>query len=248
MPRTRAAVLTASVLCIGLAVASARAADAGPIVTERPSFSASTTTVPPGSVQIEAGHQFTDQGAGVEEWTAPFVLLRLPLREATELQLGWGGVSHERGAGQTRFGALDPTVGLKQALPELLPNLDLSLIGALSLPAGADRLSTGRVEASASAWWDLNAGLPLFGGIVLASEDGELRTSTSLGVSVPLRGKVGAFVEWFGSRRDGVGEHSLDAGLSFLTADDLQLDVYLGAGLDEQASDFFVGVGLGHRF
>ena len=55
-------------------------------MTERPSFSAATSTVPLGSVQIEAGYQFTDAGASVEEHTAPFGLVRVPLR-ASELGL-----------------------------------------------------------------------------------------------------------------------------------------------------------------
>lgn len=243
-------VRTRSIPCLLAALLAplAGAAEPGPIVTERPSFSASTSTVPLGTVQIEAGYQFTDAGASVEEHTAPFGLVRVPLRETTEVQLGWGGVSHERGGNNSRFGALDPTVGVKQALPGLLPGVDVALIGAVSLPVGADRLSTGNVEASGSAWWSLQGDLPLFGGVVLASEDGELRSSTSLGVSFPVREDVGAFLEWFGSRRDGLSEHSVDAGLSWVTANDLQLDVYVGAGLDEQASDFFVGFGVGHRF
>ena len=237
-----------AMLLAGLYAPLALAAEPAPIVTERPSFSASTSTVPLGTVQIEAGYQFTDQGNNVEDHTAPFGLVRVPLREDRELQLGWGGVSHERGTGRTRFGALDPTVGLKQALPGVLPNVDVALIGAVSLPVGADRLSTGQAEVNASAWWSLQEGLPLFGGFVLASEDGELRSSTSLGVSIPVRENVGAFVEWFGSRVDGTSEHSVDAGVSFVTANDLQLDVYVGAGLDDQASDFFLGFGVGHRF
>lgn len=243
--RTRPTLLLLSAL---LSSPTLEAADAGPIVTERPSFSASTATVPLGTVQIEAGYQFTDSTDEVEQHTVPFGLVRVPLRETTELQLGWGGVEHERGGGRTRFGAFDPTVGVKHALPAALPNVDVALIGAASLPVGADRLSTGSVEASGAAWWSLREGIPLFGGVVVASEDGELRTSTSLGLSFELRGRASAFVEWFGSRRDGLGEHSIDAGVSFLAANDLQLDVYAGAGLDDQADGFFMGFGLGHRF
>ncbi len=69
-----------------------------------------------------------------------------------------------------------------------------------------------------------------------------------MGVSVDDR--WGTFYELFGTVAlggGGVDSHSFDTGITCLLNDDLQLDVYAGVGLNDDAPDGFAGIGLAWR-
>ncbi len=62
-----------------------------------------------------------------------------------------------------------------------------------------------------------------------------------------LQDKLGAFLEFYGSWPElGASTHAVNYGLTYLTLDDLQLDISSG-GLVDEATDYFIGLGISGR-
>jgi hypothetical protein len=75
----------APLVCVGF-IGQLQADSADTIATDRPSVTASSTTVPRGGLQIESGLQATEGGG---QWTldGPELLIRYGLHRKTELRL-----------------------------------------------------------------------------------------------------------------------------------------------------------------
>jgi len=69
----------------------------------------------------------------------------------------------------------------------------------------------------------------------------------TLNLAFPISGKLGGFVENYGSLTDGNFDSRFDAGLSYLVTNDLQLDILGGPGSNDGVKDFFLSVGLSWR-
>ncbi|MEQ9415040.1 MAG: transporter [Cyclobacteriaceae bacterium] len=69
----------------------------------------------------------------------------------------------------------------------------------------------------------------------------------TINLAFPICGKLGGFVENYGSLTDGDFDTRFDAGLSYLVNNDLQLDVLGGPGSNDGLKDYFVSVGLSWR-
>ena len=75
--------------------------------------------------------------------------------------------------------------------------------------------------------------------------------SASLAAAVALSEKVGAYVEYFGfypNAEHSDAAHTINGGLTYLINNNFQIDWRIGAGLNEEADDFFTGVGFAFRF
>lgn len=229
----------------------------GPMVTDRPDFTESASTVAPGFLQLEAGYTFTRTGE-VRQHDVGEALLRVGVGDRIEIRLGvptYGSV--ETGGGdEDGFG--DGSVGLKVGLfeprGEGAPRTAV-LIGT-SLPTGSDALGASGLQpgATLALAWDLPRGLGL--GVNLGyesvEEDGRDigRAKGSVALGIPVSGPVGAFVEGYllvpeGSRD---AEPFLDGGFTVLLNRDLQLDVRLGTGFEGPDPDYFAGAGLAVRW
>lgn len=245
-----------------------------PLVTDRPDFTESTETVPAGHVQLEAGYTFTYDREGADrsrEHTAPEWLVRVGLVENLELRIGWDGyswmenrfeVATKSGRRATRDdwtqGAGDLSLGIKYKFIEQdgwIPHL--GVIGAMTVPSGSAGVSSGDVDPEFVLLWayDVTDALAIAGNVGLAAitEDGErfLQTSASLTAGFAVTRRLGAFVEYFGFYPNAEGAdcaHNLSGGLTYLLDDNVQIDWRLGAGLNEEADDFFTGVGFAWRF
>ncbi|NOT02508.1 MAG: transporter [Phycisphaerales bacterium] len=245
-----------------------------PLVTDRPDFTESTDAVPTGRFQIEIGYLFShdrehDERTRTHEF--PQTLFRIGIAEPFELRLGWGGYAfgdfafENRNAFGRRFtdetddqGGSDTSVGFKVKLAEqagLRPNL--GLIAEMSLPSGSTDQTSGDVDPNVKFLWayDLNDRFSLSGNVNVGvpTEDTHrfVQTAVSLSLACGLTDSVGSYVEYFGVYPDADGQdaaHSLNGGFTFLLSDDLQFDVLVGVGLNEQADDFFTGVGVSWRF
>ncbi len=254
---------------VALALSFAPVSFADPLVTDRPDFTESPVSVAPGRVQLEAGFTYVrndDDGVRTEDWSAPEALLRIGLIERLELRLNWDGYSwnSERpdgGAKTSSADAYDAALGFKYEIVReqdgLLPML--GVLGEVSFPTGNG--SAGGEDWGASvtlAWtYDLHDRVSLAGNFNLASvpegEQGEryLEPSASVALGFKLTEKFGAYVEYFGffpDTSDADIEQYADTGLTYLVNDNLQFDVRVGFGLNEDADDFFAGAGFAVRF
>lgn len=241
-----------------------------PLVSDRPDFTESTETVAPGRIQIEWGYTFTydsEQGERRRDHTAPELLIRVGLSLHVELRLGWEGykwtseklrVRDEQGrvfhVEDSFDGANDVTIGMKAKFFEqsgLRPHL--GLIAGVSLPSGSAHLTSGDVDPELVLAWayDITDSFALAGnvGAAAVTEDGDrfFQSSASLSAALGLSDHVGVYFEYFGlypnARRSDCA-HSINGGMTFLMTEDFQLDARIGFGLNEEADDFFAGLGF----
>ena len=238
-----------------------------PLVTDRPDFAESTTTVGRGVTQLELGYTYVYDNDGVNaarSQSCPELLARVGIfAEWLELRVGWT-YFEERIAGgtSTNFsGSEDLSVGLKIALtPQegLLP--EMAFIPQMSLPTGADVFTTGEVLPG-GIWnysWEINDCVAMAGQTVfnraldLVTGKPFMEFAQSWTIAYSLTEKVGGYTEWFVIVPDGADtdrtRHFFNGGLTYLVHNDLQLDFRGGVRLSDASEDYFAGTGLSRRF
>ncbi len=245
-----------------------------PLVTDRPDFTESTDAVPRGHFQLESGYTFTydrEREDRLHDHTAPELLLRIGLVDNLELRLGWTGYSwtQEQFETGTRAGrdvrredwsqgANDLSFGLKVKFCEqdgLRPHL--GAIMQITTPSGSPSISSGDVDPEVKLLWayDLTDRLAVAGNINLGvpTEDGHrfVQSSASISLAMALTERIGLYTEYFGfypNADEADAAHYANGGLTFLITDNFQIDVRAGVGLNEEADDFFTGIGFAWRF
>jgi hypothetical protein len=251
-------------LTLGFALLAATAS-ADPISTDRPGQSSFPDVVEPGTVQLEGGFSFERETDGEDPNTntisVPGGLLRVGALSFLEVRVSADGfVFEERAGDNDRSSGSDLTIGSRALLFDqkgVRPATALDF--DLSLPTGSDAVTSDGVDPGGALLlgWDLNERLVLYANIGLAStslgKDDSRRAfqaepSVSLSASISERASV--FIEYYAAFIDrGVDdEHSIDGGFSWLIGDDLQLDLFAGAGLNDAAPDFFISAGAAWRF
>jgi hypothetical protein len=238
-----------------------------PLGTDRPDFTEGTSTVPVGHYQLEGGYTFTRQG---EEDSSSLgeLLLRIGVGDRVEARLGIGSyTSADTGIpGASKLsGYEDPTIGAKIRLntddPDLLPPgwPHLAVLLATSVPVGSDELTADewQPEAKLALGWDFTDRFSLGSTLIFAypsdSADGERfsQLAASLSAGFSLTDRWGAYLEGYGfnkESRDGSSTTYLDTGLSYLLSNDVQLDVRVGAGLEDPSPNWYAGFGGSVRF
>jgi Putative MetA-pathway of phenol degradation len=246
-----------------LLLAAAAAAD--PLSADRPGVANPPHVVAPGAIQLEGGLSFQreTQGGGPDTntLTVPGGLLRVGLVSPLELRVSAVGYELETSSGgKHRSSGSDLVIGSRARLLDqqgIRPATALEF--DLSLPTGSDAVTSGGVDPSGLllvewGFWDrfvLDGNLGL-ASVSLGENDAsravQVAPSLSLGASIDARANV--FIEWYAtfSSRGVADQPAVDAGLSWLVDDDLQLDVSVGAGLDDAAPDFTVSAGIAWRF
>lgn len=245
-----------------------------PLVTDRPDFTESTETIPPGHVQLELGYTFTvdrESDVRVRDHTAPELLLRIGVHDRVELRLGWEGYAwfdaefEDRTPGGRRVtrddheeGANDLSIGFKVKLAEQngwVPHL--GILGGITVPSGSAELTSGDVDPSLVLAWayDLTDRFGIAGnlGVGAPTEEGDrfFQATGSIAAAISITDRVGTYVEYFGiypNAEHADCAHTVNGGVTYLINNDLQLDWRIGVGLNEEADDFFTGVGLSWRF
>jgi hypothetical protein len=246
----------------------------GTIVTDRPDFTESTSAVPRGRFQLEAGYTFTYNREGGQRdrvHTAPELLLRVGAADGFELRFGWEGyawtdttarVKNDDGRSVTADdwsqGASDVELGFKLELAEQDGwQPELALLGALTAPSGSVSTSSGDVDPLLGVIWayELTDRVGIGGQVLLGTPTEEdsrfVQTGASVTMGVGLTDRLGAYVEYFGiypNTQHTDCAHVVNGGLTYLVTDDLQLDWRAGFGLNEEADDFFTGVGFSWRW
>jgi len=231
------------------------------LVTDRPDQTESSETVAPGYVQLEFGwtHREDDEGMDVTSDAFPETLVRIGIANDLELRLGFAGyVWEDVDAVGRDDGVGDLEVGLKWKLWEEAGwQPQTAILAGTSVPAGEAPFSSERFDPSIrlACSHTLTERLALgynLTGLWTSEEDvtGDRDTTASIAYSIvlgiALSERTGTFIEFFGEAPTSEGKpaNSFDAGMTYLIADNIQIDVLGGIGLSEAADDWFVGAGL----
>lgn len=237
----------------------------GPVVTDRPDKTESTSIVPRGFAQFEAGWSLETvdiAGGALHTHTVPGLLARVGVAGPLEARFGFEGFQLTNQGARGAEGPADVELGFKYRLAAAKGWMPaIALIGAVSLPTGADGVSSGRVDPAVL----LTLSRPLGARVSVGSNLGSSWTTMdngsggrttlvdltyTLSFGFALSDRVGAFTETFGSVPADGGEagHHVDGGVTVLVRDNLQLDLSLGRGVaGPGAADWFVGAGIAVR-
>ncbi|HRX86106.1 MAG TPA: transporter [Phycisphaerae bacterium] len=247
----------------------------GALATDRPGFADTTVVLPPGYLQLELGYTYTydsESDIHARDHALSQLNLRFGLLDNLEIRTLWSGYSMsevEFTAESPRTGrryrtadhddgASDMVLGLRTQLLKndgLVP--DLTFLGNLAIPVGGDSKSAGAVvpDVRLAYGWLLTERLRLYGvGIAAAPvSDGErfFQAAGSAGLSYAWTDRLSSFVEYYGicpARRESDCAHTADGGFAFLINDNMQIDFSAGVGLNEEAPDYLVGIGVAFRW
>ncbi|MBN2089392.1 transporter [candidate division KSB1 bacterium] len=223
------------------------------MVTDRPDFTESAQVVPSKTVQIESGVEYQNFES-FEELSYPNILARIGVGHRLEIRLGLSGwtnaISHNSDYHLNDLGL--------EAKYQVTPDdaaLPMALILVSTFPTGDDEVSAGATEFGlkfASAY-DINNRLGIgfnLGAISVApGNEREIFLLGSASLGLGITNKLSAFIETFAE----IPPHSnwqpvLDGGVTYLLSPLAQLDLYLGKGLNDEATDFIIGAGFSFRF
>ncbi len=247
----------------------------GTISTDRPGFSDSTSVVPRGHVQLESGYSYSYERAPhhvrVQLQDYPELSLRIGVLSDLEARVGWTGavITRSRYLAKTRAGrtttfldesqgGADMKVGLKWAMTRqagLIPNL--SLIPSLYLPTGADGFTTGDVdpEVRIAYSWLLLKKLTIYGVAQLSSISDEqgryFQCGASAAASYQVTDKLAGILEYYfidPLTRGSDSSQNLNVCATYLITDNIQFDIRVGFGLNEEAPGFSTSAGISFRF
>ncbi len=156
MPRSASALVVSFLLATLAAQATAQkcGSDAqSTISTDRPQITASSIVVPCGSLQFENGFAVTGNG-GQQTTDFPETAVRFGIARKTELRFGVPNYFYnfDTGSGFTNgFG--DLSLGFKQQLGPTPGKFDISLIPSVSLPTGANLISSHGYDPTVQLPW-----------------------------------------------------------------------------------------------
>jgi hypothetical protein len=221
-------------------------AKTAPIATDRPAVTDSSVVVSPGSLQVESGWADTvsQRRHAVD---GPEMLLRFGVASQTELRLT---APDYVGQGGTGSGFGDLAVGMKQQLGPTPGGFDVSLVLSLSLPTGADAISSHGYDPfvqlpwsrALSSKWTAEGMLSAY----WPTEQGRrnLTGETTFVIDRQLTNSCDAFVEYAGDFPNQGGPRNIvHFGTACRPTPHQQLDVHVGFGLSSAAVDHFIGVG-----
>lgn len=258
--------VSAAVLVGGGMCARAQITDAPPsISTDRPGQGAPPSIVAPGTVQIEMGVQMTSDATSYEQvettvrtLSAPTALARFGLLPTMELRLS----TEFRNVGTMATpGELDTTIagvsgvgiGTKigvTAEEGAIPETALLLTAAL--PVGSEAFHVSNVaptiifamrnglSGTTSLYYNLGA--------TWDGTNGAGYGLYNVLLSNALTTSIGVFGEVYGTLATGFRPvHAIDLGAAYLLGNNLQLDLYGGIGITDNAPDYFAAGGISVR-
>ncbi|HYJ51910.1 MAG TPA: transporter [Allosphingosinicella sp.] len=266
MKRVLAAVGAAA---LTLCAEGAQAQDAREFCPDRPGLGTPACTLDRGHAALELGLlDWTHDSGGADEtdeFATGDLLLRYGLTDSLEVQLGWTAYTHSRARSGNLVETADGVGDLLVALRQNLHNPDgsgfsIALMPYATLPIGSDGIGAG----------DWGGGLivpmsqELAGGFSLqftaeadaaVDADGDGRHfaySGVIGLGIPISDAIGATAELSAGRDEDPSGHATEvlAGLSagWMPNDDFQFDVGANIGLNHNAADLELYLGIAKRF
>ncbi len=247
------------------------------IITDRPDKTESVETVGKNKFQVETGMEYSFLKSELQNIlpgtlsfktvTLPTTLIRFGILKNVELRFGFDfdyssgtlelPTQPEFSNTQTTSLTLNPpTLGVKYEAAKgegIIP--DFSILGALKIPKIGDEskqaeyfvpelvlLFSNEINDKFSVGYNIG---------VEWSDDLEERNyfySVSLGMGITPR--LGAFAEFFGDLKTDVknSNQNIDGGFTYLIKNNIQVDIYGGLGLTEEANNFMLGTGIAFKF
>jgi hypothetical protein len=255
---TQQVVGAAVVLALGLSV---DVVAEEPLVTDRPDFTESSSSVGSGVLQLESGVSFNDFSGGTKVTTVGEVLTRWGVAEKLELRFLLPTYAWERAGGKDLTGFLNSGIGLKYELAQgrgdgFIGGMEAAVIASTTIPTGTSEFASSKWQPSAvlAASWEFGANVGIGSNLGIGRPaDDENRYTTlwaSVAVGVGLNDSTSVFFELYGFNREedrGPSTATFQTGLVYLFSPDLQADVRAARRLTDQGVDFLVGAGISWR-
>ena len=224
------------------------------IATDRPQITNSSIVVPCGSVQFENGLEETGNG-GQRSYDFPETSVRVGIANKTELRLGVPNYfENDDTASGFASGFGDLSLGLKQQLGPRR-GFDFSLIPSVSLPTGANPISSHGYDAALQLPWSrlLSKNWTAAGqfAVMWPTESGThtVTGQSSVYFDRQLTSPWDAYVEYSGAFPERGGpQHTIDFGTAYKLSRHQQLDFHCGFGLSAAVPAHTLGVGYSFRF
>lgn len=211
------------------------------IDTNRPGFSFSPNVVAPGAWQVETGLTYMRIDSNNDSTSLPQAEFRYGMADEVELfvsSLGWVD-------GNGASGFLDPAIGAKASLSDARATVNMALLFQLSVPIGGNEVSSDSWDPSLAFIWAMKGGLGLAGTVKISEFDNDFQVDNGLKLPFTINDRQSAFVEWEANLpENGGSSHWLNAGYQWLLDDRMQVDFNAGAGLNDRAGDYHLGVGF----
>lgn len=225
------------------------------ISTDRPSIANSSSVVPKGVFQLENGFLITNAQRQYL-LDLPETALRFGLLDKTELRLSVPNYFHSVTTNSgTISGFGDIALGVKLQISPLPENFNLSVIVFLSLPTGANALSSHGYDAGLQLpWsrqlsqnWTASGQVAFYWPTVGGKHD--FTGETTFVFDRQLTKTWDAFVEYAGDfPQNGGSRQILHFGSAYKLSTRQQIDFQIAAGLSHAAPDKFFGVGYSFFF
>ena len=232
-----------------------------PLVTDRPDFTESSSSVGKGVFQLEGGAGFTRLAGGGEITTLGEVLARWGVAETLELRFQLPTYEWDNFGNGNQSGFTGSGIGLKLDFAQgagrgLIGGMEAALIASTTIPTGTAEFASSKWQPSAliATSWELSPGVGLGANIGAgrpADDDNRYTTfwvSAALGIEVARATSV--FFELYGFNREeerGPNTATLQIGTTYLVNTDFQLDLRAARRLTDDGPDLLVGVGLSWR-
>lgn len=235
-----------------------------PLVTDRPWFTNASQTVGRGVTQLEFGYSYItddDTSGNTDLHSLPELLIRRGFyRDWLELRLGYSAATGDLN-GTAVSGSRDLYLGMKLGLTAQRGYLpQMALMPQMLVPTGDSSLTSDKTLGGLN-WlysWDVNRSLQIGGSTQFnrAIDDVSAVQYTEWAQSIVAKKQLTrtfrVYAEWFALIPNGATsnrtENYIDGGFTKLFSRNVQWDVRAGAGLNDEADDFFVGTGLSIRF
>ncbi len=242
------------------------------IETERHDFTQSTKTVGRGVVQLEGGYSYfhkSNEEDTENSHTTPELFLRVGLTEDIEFRVRWNYAWRFIDEEDNVDGAEDFRWSLKLGITEQRGFRPESALEVRSTaPTGGSAWSTERVEFGLDYiyGWEITETTSLYGSTGFGSNalgdfgylpeepaaDRFMAWSQSVALGCELSERNTLYSEFFGiftsGLEDNVSPVLFNIGIDHYVTDDVIVDFRVGMGLNQDADDFFAGVGGGCRF
>jgi outer membrane putative beta-barrel porin/alpha-amylase len=233
---------------VGLSLAAgwARAAEVT-IATDRPSVANSSVVVPQGVFQMENGMLASDLGHGAIV-DLPESNIRYGLLPRTELRITLPDYFYSP-TSATPSGFGDTALGVKQQLGPV-GGFDVSIIAFLSLPTGANQISSHGYDPGLQIPWShsLAENWTVAGQIAAywptVADRRNYTTEATVLLDRQLNARSDVFLELaVDSPQHGGSSQQLHAGTTYKLAPNQQIDLHAAAGLSRAAPRNYVGIG-----